>query len=171
MPTDTHDTPSQTIASGLGSGLIAPVLVLMCIAAVPLWHLNQADKGPDFNFRAQEARVAKTMVIPYASPTDKRIPPRIDPKRPASQPPYPPASRRLGETGTVIMLLTVAENGRVIDAALDTSSGFDRLDQAALKEAKAWRLTPGTINGTPATMRQKFRVAFGNGEQKIRNPS
>ena len=169
MPTDAQESSPPPIGTGAGSGLLAPLLVLMCMAAVPLWHLKQ-DKGPDFNFHAQENRIAKTMVIPYPSPTEKRVPPRVDPKRPVSQPAYPPASRRMGETGTVVMLLTVAENGRVIDAALDTSSGFDRLDQAALKEAKVWRLTPGTINGTPATMRQKFRVVFGNPEQQLRSP-
>lgn len=169
MPTDAHDTRTPPIASGPGSGLLGPVLVLICMAAVPLWHLKQADKGPDFNFRAQEGRVAKTMVMPVPAATEKRVPPRVDPKRPVSQPAYPPASRRLGETGTVTMLLTVAENGRVIDAALDTSSGHDLLDQAALKEAKTWRLAPGTINGNPATMRQKFRVVFGGADQQIRS--
>lgn len=168
MPTDAQDSQSPT-STGVDSGFLAPVLVLLCMAAVPLWHLKQADKGPDFNFRAQEARVAKTMVMPVPTQTEKRVPPRVDPKRPVSQPAYPQQSRRMGETGTVIMLLTVAENGRVIDAALDTSSGHERLDQAALKEAKTWRLAPGTINGSPATMRQKFRVVFGGADQQIRS--
>ncbi len=165
MPTDVSDTPTQQTTPGSGSGVIAPALVLLCMAAVPLWHLKQ-DKGPDFNFRAQEARVAKTYVMPYGPANEKRVPPRVDQKRPVSQPAYPPESQRLGETGTVVMMLTVAENGRVIDAAIDTSSGHERLDQAALKEAKTWRLTPGTINGTPATMRQKFRVTFGGQNQQ-----
>jgi len=89
------------------------------------------------------------------------VPPRSNPRRPVSQPDYPPTSKRLGEAGTVVMLLTVDESGRVIDAKLDKSSGFERLDQAAINEAlRTWRLLPGTVGGKPVTMQYKFAVTF-----------
>jgi protein TonB len=89
------------------------------------------------------------------------VPPRSNPRRPVSQPEYPPTSKRLGEAGTVVMLLTVDESGKVLEASIDKSSGFDRLDQAAMQEAKrAWRLLPGTIGGKPTTMQYKFAVTF-----------
>jgi protein TonB len=91
----------------------------------------------------------------------KTVPPRSNPRRPVSQPEYPPTSKRLGEAGTVIMLLTVDESGRVTDAKIDKSSGFDRLDQAAMQEAlRTWRLLPGTVDGKPTTMQYKFAVTF-----------
>lgn len=89
------------------------------------------------------------------------VPPRSNPRRPVSQPEYPPTSKRLGEVGTVIMLLTVDESGRVTEAKIDKSSGYDRLDQAAVQEAlRAWRLLPGTVGGKPTTMQYKFAVTF-----------
>lgn len=89
------------------------------------------------------------------------IPPRSNPRRPVTQPEYPPTSKRLGEAGTVIMLLTVNEEGKVTDAKIDTSSGFERLDEAALKEAlRTWKLLPGTVGGKPVAMQYKFKVVF-----------
>jgi protein TonB len=89
------------------------------------------------------------------------IPPRSNPRHPVSQPDYPPTSKRLNEAGTVIMLLTVDESGRVIDAKIDKSSGYDRLDQAAMQEAlRNWKLLPGTVGGKPTTMQYKFAVTF-----------
>jgi len=89
------------------------------------------------------------------------VPPRSNPRRPVTQPEYPPTSKRLGEVGTVVMLLTVDESGKVIEAQVDKSSGYERLDQAALEEAKRnWRLLPGTVGGKPTTMKYKFAVTF-----------
>ena len=59
------------------------------------------------------------------------------------------------------MLLTVDEDGKVLDAKLDKSSGFVRLDEAAMKEAlQTWRLLPGTVDGKPIKMQYKFAVTF-----------
>ena len=79
-----------------------------------------------------------------------RTAPKSDPRRPLTQPEYPPSSRRAGEAGTVILEVYVLENGRVGDARVKTSSGFPRLDEAAVREVKrSWRLVPGTENGKP----------------------
>lgn len=96
-------------------------------------------------------------------PKDVVVPPRQNKRYPISQPEYPTMSKRLGEEGSVILLLTVDEEGRVTDASVDTSSGFERLDEAAVKEAKRprnWRFFPGTVNGNPAPTQFKFRVVF-----------
>ena len=74
---------------------------------------------------------------------------KVDPSHPLSQPPYPPTSRRLGEEGTVQLLLYVQPNGRVSEAKVQRSSGFPRLDESAVNEAKrAWRFVPNTQGGT-----------------------
>src|SRR4249920_653203 len=49
---------------------------------------------------------------------------------------YPPTSTRLGEEGTAKVKVCVGVNGRVTTATLADSSGFERLDEAALKVAK-----------------------------------
>lgn len=87
--------------------------------------------------------------------------PRSDPKRPNSQPEYPPTSRRLGEAGSVMLLLYVQENGRVGDAKVDKSSGFPRLDEAAVREAKRnWRFIPGNEGGKPVAAWTRVVVTF-----------
>jgi protein TonB len=87
------------------------------------------------------------------------IPPKA-PKTGLSQPEYPPAERRAEHTGTVILSIYVAENGHVSDAKIQTSSGYPKLDEAALNEAKRWRLTPGSEDGKPVGMRVTVPIVF-----------
>lgn len=87
--------------------------------------------------------------------------PKQDPRRGITQPEYPPASRRAGEAGTVVLRIYVLENGRVREATVSTSSGFPRLDEAAVREAtRAWRFIPGTQDGKPAAMWHEIKVTF-----------
>jgi protein TonB len=62
-------------------------------------------------------------------------------------PPYPPVSRRLGETGKVVLRVELDETGRVSAAQLISSSGHPRLDDAALAAVKAWRCQPAQRDG------------------------
>lgn len=64
-----------------------------------------------------------------------------------SAPAYPPQSRRLGETGVVVLRVELNESGNVALARVDRSSGFMRLDEAALAAVRAWRCTPARRNG------------------------
>ena len=69
------------------------------------------------------------------------------------KPAYPAASRRLGETGRVIIRVLIGTDGRAQEARIQRSSGFDRLDQVALEPARdRWRYRPGTRNGVPEPM-------------------
>ncbi len=88
--------------------------------------------------------------------------PEIDPKfKRRFQPEYPPTSRRLGEEGSVVLQVLVATDGSVKDGKVQTSSGFPRLDEAALKHAlRAWRFTPGTEDGTPVQTWHSVKVTF-----------
>lgn len=98
---------------------------------------------------------------PVAAPKPAAVKPRIDPKRPPSQPEYPPTSRRLGEAGTVTLEILVLETGRIGDAKVAKSSGFPRLDEAAVREVKrTWKLVPGTENGKPVQMWHQINVTF-----------
>ena len=64
-------------------------------------------------------------------------------------PRYPPASRRLGEEGTVILRVELDEQGKVCTARISSSSGFARLDAAALDAVRNWQCTPAHRNGQP----------------------
>lgn len=65
------------------------------------------------------------------------------------EPTYPSASRRAGEEGTVRLKVLVDEKGRPRDVAIASSSGFSRLDQAAVDAVRKWRFVAAT-DGTSA---------------------
>ena len=67
-------------------------------------------------------------------------------------PPYPALSKRLGEQGKVVVRVFIDTDGNATQAEIRTSSGYDRLDQAAMDGIRKWRFKPGTSNGTPQTM-------------------
>jgi TonB family protein len=55
------------------------------------------------------------------------------------QPEYPLLSRRMGEQGNVMLSAYVSEDGRAEIVRLAKSSGFTRLDDAAISAVKSWR--------------------------------
>ena len=68
------------------------------------------------------------------------------------KPAYPPTSKRLGEQGKVIVRVLIGADGTAQDAQLKTSSGYERLDNAALETVRKWRYVPGKRGGVPETM-------------------
>jgi protein TonB len=120
-----------------------------------------ADAAPTTAIRqtTTTAPVAQPPPAPVAKAA--ATPPRSDPKRPLSQPEYPPSSRRAGEAGTVILEVYVNANGRAEDVRVKKSSGYPKLDDAAVREVKrSWRLVPGTEDGKPVAMWGQFAVTF-----------
>jgi protein TonB len=68
------------------------------------------------------------------------------------RPPYPPVSKRLGEQGSVLVHVLITAEGSAQKAEIKKSSGYDRLDQAALTTVLKWRYVPGKRNGVAETM-------------------
>lgn len=67
---------------------------------------------------------------------------------PERNPPrYPPLSRRMGEEGTVVLRVELDEQGKVCTARIATSSGFERLDSAALEAVRTWQCRPAHRDG------------------------
>jgi len=64
-------------------------------------------------------------------------------------PAYPMVSKRLGETGQVVLRVELDEEGRVAAVTVDKSSGHQRLDAAAVSAVKAWRCNSPTREGKP----------------------
>lgn len=64
-------------------------------------------------------------------------------------PAYPAFSRRMGEEGTVVLRVELDEQGEVCAARVSSSSGFARLDEAALAAVRTWRCNPAQRNGQP----------------------
>ncbi|AZY52786.1 energy transducer TonB [Bordetella avium] len=76
-------------------------------------------------------------------------------------PRYPPDSVRRREQGRVIVLVTINPQGYVDKAVIDSSSGFRRLDNAAVEAVRAARFKPLTRNGIPQTAMARIPFDFG----------
>jgi len=77
-------------------------------------------------------------------------PPRTDAahlNNPAPQ--YPALSRRLGEQGRVMLDVYILPDGSVGEIKLNRSSGFPRLDNAALQAVKTWKYVPAKRGDKP----------------------
>jgi protein TonB len=62
-------------------------------------------------------------------------------------PEYPRLSMRMNEQGRVVLKVELGEDGSIASALVKTSSGFTRLDSAALEAVKAWHCKPVVRNG------------------------
>ena len=97
----------------------------------------QVEQSPPPQVPTEEP---KKLAEPSTAPV---VPPQAD----ASQfnnpaPVYPTQSRRLKETGVVVLEVLVKADGSLGDMRLKTSSGYTRLDEAAQKAVKGWRFVP-----------------------------
>lgn len=58
------------------------------------------------------------------------------------RPAYPVLSRRQGEEGKVLLKVRVSAQGSALDVAVSKSSGYPRLDSAAIDAVTHWRFVP-----------------------------
>ena len=86
--------------------------------------------------------------------------PQVDPRLGLTEPVYPSSDIRMGNQGTVLLSIQVLESGRVGEVRIEKSSGFQRLDDSALREARRWRFRPGTRDGVPVVMWKQLPVTF-----------
>ncbi len=73
---------------------------------------------------------------------------------------YPRMSKRLGEQGVVIVRVLIGVNGLAEKAEIYKSSGYARLDQAALDAVIHWRYVPGKRLGRVESMWFNIPVKF-----------
>jgi len=100
------------------------------------------------------------------------VPPRTEPSTPAVieakslsvtrrvEPVYPPASRRLDEHGAVRLRVLVDERGRPREVQIAKSSGFERLDQAAVAAVRRWQFSPAMQESRAVTAWTQVNVVF-----------
>ena len=67
-------------------------------------------------------------------------------------PAYPSISRRLNEQGRTTVRVLIGADGQPQRAEIGKSSGFSRLDDAALATVMRWRYVPGKRGGVAETM-------------------
>lgn len=105
---------------------------------------------------AQPVRVAVA-----APPAPAIEPPRFDLaylRNPA--PAYPLASKRVREEGRVVLRVRVTPAGLAESAEIRTSSGFERLDRAAIDAVKRWRFSPARRGAEPVAAYALVPILF-----------
>jgi protein TonB len=97
---------------------------------------------------------------PAPAPPSRSIPATavqyLDPPAPA----YPAMSRRLGESGQVLVRVEIDPHGRASQVRLLRSSGHSRLDESALAAVRAARFKPYTENGVPFAVWTTVPIVF-----------
>jgi protein TonB len=90
---------------------------------------------------------------PPTQPTIASTAVRMDPKHPLriGDEFYPDQAIRSREEGRCIVQITVAADGRITAASIQTSAGFPRLDEACLQGVRGQRMLPATEDGKPVT--------------------
>jgi periplasmic protein TonB len=93
---------------------------------------------------------------PAAAPSRQALPLYL--KNPP--PEYPPAARRRGYAGTVMMEVFVDREGKVRDLRLVQSSGHAMLDRAAMRAVKGWMFEPARQGEEKVDMWVKVPLTF-----------
>lgn len=75
-------------------------------------------------------------------------------------PDYPPLARRLGEQGRVLLRVLVSVNGDADNVQIETSSGSNKLDQAAIQAVKKWNFIPAKRSNQPISAYVLVPVQF-----------
>jgi len=76
------------------------------------------------------------------------------------EPDYPPASRRAGEQGTAVFSVLVDSSGHPQEVKVQTSSGYDRLDRAAMEAIRRWVFNPAVRDSRKIAAWTSVRVKF-----------
>jgi protein TonB len=76
------------------------------------------------------------------------------------KPNYPRISKRISEQGEVRLKVQISAEGNVLNVALAKSSGFERLDEAAISSVKTWKFKPAKQGDTAITSWVEVPVKF-----------
>ena len=103
---------------------------------------------------APAAITAETSSAPPVGETaNMKVNRRVDPV-------YPPQSRRAGEEGTGVYRVLVDAKGHPLEVSVLNSSGFPRLDEAALAAIKKWAFSPAMQSGQAVQSWTRVQVKF-----------
>lgn len=105
----------------------------------------------------EPVKAAPTPAPPGPPPKPKVIHGRLVPG--CRLPKYPAKSLDKGEEGLVVFRFLIGADGAVNNSILVKSSGFDRLDEAALAAFKKCKFVPDSVNGAPKPSWQRY--SFG----------
>jgi len=136
----------------------APVEVIKPVLSEPrVEEQSFEDTIPPIDVPTDEpaptAITAETTPTPATEMANMKVNSRVDPV-------YPPASRRAGEEGTGMFRVLVNERGQPVEVSVLRSSGFPRLDEAAIAAIRRWVFSPAVQNSQPVQSWTRVQVTF-----------
>lgn len=142
----------------------APVVVAAAPPAPAPFVVPEAPPEPAPPEPAPPAPPPPPVEVPPAPPAPAPLPREIPPEAirylepPA--PDYPRLSRRLNERGLVVVRVFVDADGLPRTVQIAQSSGFARLDEAALEGVRRARFRPYAENGRPSAGWARIPIPF-----------
>lgn len=129
-------------------------------------------------YEATTQPAAPPLETPVAAAPSKPAPAPVQPKQEAIEekveppkfgvaylnnpaPEYPRLSQRAGEEGRVLMRVVVTVDGRAESVEVIKSSGFERLDKAAVNAVKQWRFEPARKGDKAISAAVNVPLSFG----------
>ncbi len=117
---------------------------------------------PETNAISVVTQIKAPPAAPVVAAVRQISAPKYDTKHPfkIGEEYYPDASKRAGEEGSCILRMRVSASGQILDATVQTSSGFPRLDEACLKGVKGQRMTPAMEDGKGVEGTFPFKITW-----------
>ncbi|MFN3304384.1 MAG: energy transducer TonB, partial [Roseateles sp.] len=106
------------------------------------------------------APAAPPAPAPTAAPGPRQIAPSAVRYQKLPELHFPALAKRAGEQGTVVLRITVDATGRLKQASVHRSSGFERIDQAALQDIRSARFVPYMEDGKPVEWQTLAPLAY-----------
>lgn len=162
--------PTQAVATPIAKPIIKPIAKPV---VVPPPRTTPVNKSAPTENRVQKPPASVTPPAepsPVALPRESKMvaPPEVEVaaqygaaylQNPA--PGYPMLSRRRREQGTVQLQVWVTREGRAEKVEVVKSSGFERLDAAALATVKQWRFIPARRGEVSVASAVRVPIVFG----------
>ncbi|MBW1616924.1 MAG: energy transducer TonB [Deltaproteobacteria bacterium] len=111
---------------------------------------NSENSGQTKKNTAQNAPANNKQQLKQTPPVYKHTP----------APPYPKLAKKRGRQGTAIINALIDINGKVKEINISKTSGYQTLDNAAIKAVKKWLFIPAAIGNKKIEMRVRIPVKF-----------
>lgn len=153
VETPAPEMPMETVAADI---FVPDVIIETPVAAPPQLTVTEAPPAPKAIAAPEVAKGGgDSPIVPPDFSADQLNNPG---------PRYPSASRRAHEEGTVLLKVLVSSDGHARELAIATSSGFARLDDAALDTVRRWAFVPAKQAGRPVSAWVLVPVTFELGD-------
>jgi len=141
--------PEPVVVEKIRPVVVAPAPIVQTVSPPPPIAVATTPPPP------------KPVAVAAPPPTGPVTVGNLDERLLEGNPPrYPIESRRKREQGTVLLRLLIGSDGRVSEISIAQSSGFPRLDQAALQAVRTWRWQPTIRDGQPVEVRGIYSMPF-----------